>query len=81
MILHDVQAVVLAAGQAKRFKTNTSKLVQKICGQEMVLYITYALEQLKIDTTVIVGHQKESVMEVIKANHDCPIQFVTQDKQ
>ena len=81
MISHDVQAILLAAGKATRFKTNTSKLVQKICGQEMVLYCTYALEQLNIDTTVIVGYQKESVIEAIKNHHDSNIQFVTQEKQ
>lgn len=81
MISQDVQAVLLAAGKAKRFKTNTSKLVQKICGQEMVLYITDALERLKIETTVVVGYQKESVMEVIKNHHNESVHFVTQEKQ
>lgn len=81
MISQNVQAVLLAAGRAKRFKTETSKLVQKICGQEMVLYITSALKQLEIDTTVIVGHQKEAVMNVIKNRHNDTINFVTQEKQ
>lgn len=80
MISQDVQAVVLAAGRAKRFKTNTSKLVQKLCGQEMVLFITKALEQLNIETTVVVGHQKEAVTAVIQEHHT-DIHFVTQEKQ
>jgi bifunctional UDP-N-acetylglucosamine pyrophosphorylase/glucosamine-1-phosphate N-acetyltransferase len=80
MISQDIQAIVLAAGRAKRFKTNTSKLVQKLCGREMVLYITHALEQLKIETTVIVGYQKEAVITVINRYHN-KVQFVTQDKQ
>lgn len=80
MISNDIQAVVLAAGRAKRFKTNTSKLVQKLCGQEMVLYITRTLEQLNIETTVVVGHQKEAVTATIK-NHHKNIHFVTQEQQ
>lgn len=80
MICQDVQAIVLAAGKAKRFKTNTSKLVQKICGQEMVLYITNTLEQLKINTTLVVGYQKEAVIDIIKTHQDT-INFVIQEKQ
>jgi bifunctional UDP-N-acetylglucosamine pyrophosphorylase/glucosamine-1-phosphate N-acetyltransferase len=81
MISQDVQAVVLAAGRAKRFKTNTSKLVQKLCGQEMVLFVTKALEQLNIETTVVVGHQKETVTSAIQEHHHTNIHFVTQEKQ
>ncbi len=81
MIFQDVQAIVLAAGKATRFKTNTSKLVEKLCGQEMILFITKALEDLQIHTIIIVGHQKEAVMEVLKKHHSSNIDFVTQEKQ
>jgi bifunctional UDP-N-acetylglucosamine pyrophosphorylase/glucosamine-1-phosphate N-acetyltransferase len=81
MISQDVQAVVLAAGRAKRFKTTTSKLVQRLCGQEMVLFVTKALEQLNIETTVVVGHQKEAVTSAIQEHHHTNIHFVTQEKQ
>ncbi len=33
-----LQAIVLAAGKSTRFKTGRTKLLEKICGQEMVLY-------------------------------------------
>lgn len=81
MSLHNVQALILAAGKAKRFKTNTSKLIQKLCGQEMVLYITKALSELNIETAAIVGYQKETVIDVIKQHHGTSVTFITQEKQ
>lgn len=76
-----VQAIVLAAGRAKRFNTQTSKLLATICGQEMVLYVTKALAELTIETTVVVGYQAESVKKVIETVHGPLIKFVLQEKQ
>lgn len=81
MINNDLQAIVLAAGKSKRFNTLTSKLVEKLCGQEMVLHVTSALQKLNIPTTVVVGHQKELVESVIRKHHANAIKFVIQDKQ
>ena len=64
--MENIQAIVLAAGKATRFNTGTTKLTQKICGQEMVLYLTKLLAHLKIPTTLVVGYQKEQVMETVK---------------
>ena len=81
MINNDLQAIILAAGKSKRFNTLTSKLIEKLCGQEMVLHITSILQKLNIDTTVVVGHQKEMVEGAIRKYHGNSIKFVTQDKQ
>lgn len=54
----DIQAIVLAAGKSTRFNTGKTKLLEKICGQEMILYITKLLQQCNIPTTLVVGHQK-----------------------
>lgn len=61
----NVQAVILAAGQSKPFKTENSKLSFPICGQEMILYPIKLLENLNIPTTVVVGHQKELLRKII----------------
>ena len=37
---HNLQAIVLAAGKSTRFNTDKTKLVEKICGQAMILYST-----------------------------------------
>lgn len=81
MSIHNIQALILAAGKAKRFKTNTSKLLQKLCGQEMVLYITKALSELNIETAAIVGYQKEAVIDIIKQHHGESVTFISQEKQ
>lgn len=71
----------MAAGKSSRFKTERSKLVEKICGQEMILYSTKTLEKLNIPTTVIVGHKKEDVQKVIKTQHQEKINFIEQKEQ
>lgn len=79
--MENIQAIVLAAGKATRFNTGTTKLTQKICGQEMVLYLTKLLAHLKIPTTLVVGYQKEQVMETVKRQHGQDVSFVVQEEQ
>ena len=77
----NLQAIVLAAGKSTRFNTNQSKLIEKICGQEMILYTTKLLTDLKIKTTLVVGYQKELIEELIKKNHGQEISFIHQKEQ
>jgi bifunctional UDP-N-acetylglucosamine pyrophosphorylase / glucosamine-1-phosphate N-acetyltransferase len=79
--MHNLQAVVLAAGKASRFKTGRSKLLEKLCGQEMGLYPIKLLESLHIPTTIVVGYQKEAVTAMIQENVHVPVIFVTQPEQ
>lgn len=77
----NLQAIVLAAGQSKRFKTGRSKLAEKICGREMILYPINLLSNLAIHTTVVIGYQKEIIKEIITTNQKQTIQFVVQEEQ
>lgn len=77
----NIQAVVLAAGKSQRFNTPKTKLLEKICGQEMILYITNLLARMQIPTTVIIGHQGDLIKKTILDHHTLPIQFVTQETQ
>ncbi|MFZ5954277.1 MAG: bifunctional UDP-N-acetylglucosamine diphosphorylase/glucosamine-1-phosphate N-acetyltransferase GlmU [Candidatus Dependentiae bacterium] len=81
MLSTKVQGVVLAAGQGTRFKTGRSKLVEKICGQEMILFATRLLEQLHIPTLVVVGYQKELIKEVLDNYHGSSIEYCVQEQQ
>jgi len=81
MISNKVQAVVLAAGKSTRFKTGRTKLLEKICGQEMILYSTRLLEALDIPTIMVVGYQKDAVIEQIQQRHQEFITFVVQEQQ
>src|SRR5579871_4996801 len=80
-MITNVQAIILAAGKATRFGTGKSKLLEKICGQEMILYPTKVFESLSIPTTLVVGYQKESVIDAVKKAHGDAVSFVVQEKQ
>lgn len=76
-----LQAILLAGGRSTRFKTGKTKLVEKICGQEMVLYATTLLEKLAIPTTVLIGYEGDTVKECITKKHGSTINFVVQHEQ
>lgn len=75
-----VQAVILAAGSSSRFKTGNSKLLAPICGQEMILFPVLLLESLQIPTTVVVGFQREKIVEAIGKKTYKP-RYITQEQQ
>ncbi|MFC1841730.1 bifunctional UDP-N-acetylglucosamine diphosphorylase/glucosamine-1-phosphate N-acetyltransferase GlmU [Candidatus Dependentiae bacterium] len=77
---NNLQAVILAAGKSTRFNTENSKLLEKICGQPMVLFPTKLLEKLGIDTTLVVGYQNEMIEKVVSQHHK-NVTFVHQKKQ
>ncbi len=81
MLEKSLQAILLAGGRSTRFKTGKTKLVEKICGQEMVLYATTLLEQLAIPTTVLIGYEGNTVKECITKKHGNTINFVVQEEQ
>lgn len=79
--MHNLQAIVLAAGKSTRFKTGTSKLLEKICGQEMILYPISVLESLHIPTIVVVGFQKEEILACLEQHTTLGPTVVTQEEQ
>jgi len=81
VISHNVQAIILAAGKSARVKTGKSKLLETICGQELILYPTRLLADLAIATLVVTGYQKEHIEEIIKKQHGDSITFITQHEQ
>jgi len=81
MSLDKLQAVVLAAGKATRFKTGQTKLIEKICGQEMILFSAKLLEKLNAPTTFVVGYQREIIEDVISKNTSAKPTFVHQKEQ
>src|SRR5690606_7862160 len=57
------------------------KLAELICGQPMILYPTYLLEKLSVDTTAIVGHCKELIQTILEKNHKNNVRTVIQNEQ
>jgi bifunctional UDP-N-acetylglucosamine pyrophosphorylase/glucosamine-1-phosphate N-acetyltransferase len=72
-------AVLLAAGEGKRMKSETSKVLHKVCGKEMVNHVIDTMRKSKIDdVNVIVGKGAEQVK---KATEDRNVSYSFQDKQ
>jgi bifunctional UDP-N-acetylglucosamine pyrophosphorylase / glucosamine-1-phosphate N-acetyltransferase len=81
MIKRNMQALILAAGKSKRCKTGKTKLLEKICGKELILYPITLLISMRIPTSVIVGHQQESIKALIDQEYSDQISFATQSIQ
>lgn len=61
-----VQAIVLAAGRSSRFKSDTSKLLFTLCGQEMIIYPLKTLHGLGIPFTLVVGYKKDHMKRLVE---------------
>ncbi len=76
-----IQAIVLAAGASSRFKTDRTKMAEKICGREMILYPTSILASLDIPILMVVGYQKNLVEEIVAREFKENISFIHQVEQ
>lgn len=70
-------AIILAAGEGKRMKSDMPKVLHKICGDEMINYVIRScnLDLIK-KIILVVGYKKELIKEKIDG-----VDFVEQDKQ
>src|SRR5476649_913385 len=63
-------ALILAAGQGKRIKSNLPKVLHKVCGKEMVNHVIDTMRMAKIqDVNVIIGKGAELVQEKTQAKN------------
>lgn len=80
MNINKVSIVILAAGKGSRMKSNKAKVLHTICGKEMLYHIIKASREISDDITVVVSHQKETVIDKMSSCfHD--INFVIQDSE
>lgn len=71
-------AVILAAGQGTRMKSNLYKVLHSVAGRPMVKHVIDQLKSIAIDELVtVVGHGAEQVMETIGND----TKFVIQEQQ
>lgn len=62
-----VSAIVLAAGEGTRMRSNRPKPLHRISGRPMVLHVIWALEKLVPErTVVVVGHEAERVTKKVQ---------------
>ncbi len=69
MSTHDqnVTAIVLAAGQGKRMKSNLPKVLHKVLGREMIDYVLGSLNGAGIQSPIIVvGHCGDQVIDFVQ---------------
>ncbi len=71
----DFSLIVLAAGQGKRMKSESSKVIHKVCGKEMVNHvIDAAVKAGCVNPTVVVGHKKEQVIRAVEGRAETVLQ-------
>ena len=59
-------AVVLAAGEGKRMRSATAKVLHAVAGRPLVLHVLDALEKLSPDRRIVItGHQEEAVRSAL----------------
>ena len=76
---HDTICIILAAGQGTRMKSDLAKVLHCLEGRPLVHYVVEcALRAGLKRSVVVVGFQKEKVMEALR---DYPVQFAVQAEQ
>ncbi len=68
-MLENVQAIILAGGISERFHTGKTKLIEKICGTEMILYPIKLLKNLEIPINLVIGYQYEKIKNIIQQHY------------
>src|SRR5579884_749845 len=79
-----LSAVVLAAGEGTRMRSERPKPLHRLCGRPMVLHVLYALAELELQrAVVVVGHSAAWVTKSVadQAPEDMKIDFVEQQVQ
>jgi len=73
-------AIILAAGQGKRMKSETAKVLHEVCGRPMIRYVVDAARGAGARTIiVVVGYAADQVLESLHGEPD--IRFATQAEQ
>jgi bifunctional UDP-N-acetylglucosamine pyrophosphorylase/glucosamine-1-phosphate N-acetyltransferase len=79
MVKNNVTAVILAAGQGTRMKSEKAKVLHQILGRPMIAYLLDTLKAVGVQGIVMVaGHQAEAVQEALK---EFGVRFVIQEPQ
>ena len=70
-----VTAVLLAAGQGTRMKSNLPKVLHLLCGKPMLWHVLEALKESASEKpVVVVGHGAEAVKKYLGDSADCVVQ-------
>src|SRR5690606_36351162 len=78
-----LSAVVLAAGEGSRMRSERPKPLHRLCGRPMLMYVLESLAEVRPRRAVIVvGHKGAWVTKKMQEHvHDVPLEFVEQQVQ
>lgn len=77
-------AIVLAAGEGIRMRSDTPKVLHELCGRPMLAHVIDALSALALERiVVVVGHGADRVTKTLQEQlgTDVPVEFVEQRVQ
>jgi bifunctional UDP-N-acetylglucosamine pyrophosphorylase/glucosamine-1-phosphate N-acetyltransferase len=78
--MSQTKAIILAAGQSTRMKSDLPKVLHDVCGRPMLSYVIEACRQAGAEELIaVVGHRRELVMETFR--DEANITWVTQEPQ
>jgi len=77
--MKDFTAVILAAGEGIRMKSDTPKVMHKICGQPMLSYVIGAARQAGAQKIVVIVGKGADLIKEAYANEN--VEFVLQKEQ
>ena len=67
-------AIILAAGQGKRMKSDKAKVLHEVCGQPMIRYVVDAARGAGARTiVVVVGYAADQVRECLRGRARRPL--------
>ena len=70
-----ITAVILAAGEGTRMKSDLPKVLHTVCGKPMIYYAIQAAKAVSTETPVVViGHRAEAVCEFLGETVRCVVQ-------
>jgi bifunctional UDP-N-acetylglucosamine pyrophosphorylase/glucosamine-1-phosphate N-acetyltransferase len=79
MLKTDITAIILAAGQGTRMKSDRPKVLHQILGRPMIMYLLDTLDGVGVrDIVLVVGYQAEAVQAALQ---DYDVRFVVQEPQ
>lgn len=76
---NSLSIVILAAGKGTRMKSNTPKVLHKICGREMLYYSIKESLKLSDDVCVVLGFEEELIKAKMQGYFGERIRFLHQD--
>ena len=74
-------ALVLAAGEGKRFRSATPKVLHDLCGRPMLAAVLDAVTPMASKTVVVIGRAADAVQEAAERLTNRPLTFARQADQ